>query len=317
MGLRTTILSPTGEALGTRDVRRAKHPAVDCFYVYPTVSEQPARNASLRVEAAEVEIAISQAARYSQRCRVFAPMYRQQTIAALESDRPITAAESRIAYRGVLGAWREYLSRFNDGRGFVFIGHSQGSEVLRRLIAEQVDTRPRIRRRMLSALLLGGNVAVRKGSAIGGDFQHIPACRSNRQLGCVVAFSTFGAPVPPDAVYGRIGGPFDPGDPAKLDVLCTNPAALGGGSAPLDSIFPGPPQFSTPWVEFPGAYEGHCSAADGAHVLQVASLGGAPALEPFPDPTWGLHLLDANIALGDLVRLLGDEIGAYGARPAA
>ena len=30
-----------------------------------------------------------------------------------------------------------------------------------------------------------------------------------------------------------------------------------------------------------------------------------------PDPTWGLHLSDVDIALGDLVRLVGTQAGAY------
>ena len=31
-------------------------------------------------------------------------------------------------------------------------------------------------------------------------------------------------------------------------------------------------------------------------------------------PTWGLHLVDVNIALGNLVRLVADEAEAYTSR---
>ena len=48
----------------------------------------------------------------------------------------------------------------------------------------------------MSALLLGGNVTVKKGKDVGGDFKHVRACRANRQIGCVVAFSTFKAQPP-------------------------------------------------------------------------------------------------------------------------
>jgi hypothetical protein len=60
------------------------------------------------------------------------------------------------------------------------------------------------------------------------------------------------------------------------------------------------PPVSTPWVETV-AFTGHCDSANGANVLQIAGLPGAPTLHPIPDATWGLHLVDANIALGNLI----------------
>ena len=75
---------------------------------------------------------------------------------------------------------------------------------------------------------------MKHGRAAGGDFQNIRACRSRDQLHCVVAFSTFNAPVPSNAVFGRTTAP-------GLEVLCTNPAALGGGSAKLETIYPTKP----------------------------------------------------------------------------
>jgi hypothetical protein len=174
---------------------------------------------------------------------------------------------------------------------------------------------------------------VRRGSDRGGDFRHVRTCRRDGQLGCVVAFSTFGETPPPGALFGR---------PARLNVLsgtprradlhvaCTNPAALGGGAARLHPVFPSvpfapgtliaagisilgyaTPAASTPWVAIPGAFSGRCSSAGGAHVLRVAPRWATPELRPSPDPTWGLHLVDANIALGDLVGLVGRQARAY------
>jgi hypothetical protein len=54
----------------------------------------------------------------------------------------------------------------------------------------------------------------------------------------------------------------------------------------------------TPWVESDGVYTARCSDADGASVLQIS---GDPVLHALLDATWGLHLADANIALGNLV----------------
>jgi hypothetical protein len=52
-------------------------------------------------------------------------------------------------------------------------------------------------------------------------------------------------------------------------------------------------------------------------VLQIAPRHGAQTATPSPDPTWGLHLLDANIALGNLVTVLRSEAAAFTARPSA
>jgi hypothetical protein len=141
----------------------------------------------------------------------------------------------------------------------------------------------------------------------------------------VIAFSTFNAPVPQNALFGRTSD-------SDLEILCTNPAALGGGSAKLTTIYPSAPfapsvigsaanlalgdlpRPSTPWAAFPKAYSGRCSKAGGASVLQVKPLRGASTFTPTPDATWGLHLADANIALGNLTNLVRRQIAAYARR---
>ena len=332
--LSTTRISPTGEVLGTKRVRRAPNRKADCFYVYPTVSNQPTPQATLAIDPEIRSIALYQAARYSQYCRVFAPVYRQITILGLGGTSGVTPEMRETAYQDVLSAWREYLQRYNKGRGVVIIGHSQGTFVLRRLLAEEVEKKASQRRRVISALLMGGNVLVKQGSDRGGDFKKLRACRSRNQIGCVIAFSTFNAPVPEASRFGRANpastrpGGLPTGQ--ATEVLCTNPASLGGGSGNLDPISPAEPfapgtvigalttqigfalpEVSTPWVETPNSYRAHCSSEGGANVLQISSLGGAPVLKALPDATWGLHLADANIALGNLVALVHRQIDRY------
>src|SRR5688500_9673356 len=71
-GLKTTLITPTGDPIEVKDVKAPRHRKIDCFYVYPTVSDQEGPNASLRIDPEERSIALYQAARYSQQCRVFA-----------------------------------------------------------------------------------------------------------------------------------------------------------------------------------------------------------------------------------------------------
>src|SRR5688572_22341103 len=86
--------------------RRARRPAVDCFYVYPTVSDQPPPNADRTADGPVRAIARFQAARFSQHCRVFAPVYRQLTLGAIGST-SITNAQRALAYGDVRDAWRD------------------------------------------------------------------------------------------------------------------------------------------------------------------------------------------------------------------
>ncbi len=330
-GFDTTLISPTGSILGTTrpkpDPNRKK---TDCFYVYPTVSDDKSVNSDLSIDPEERSIALYQAARYGLDCRVFAPMYRQVTLQALLAGGSIPPEAAQIAYSDVLAAWQTYLRKYNHGRGVVLIGHSQGTAVLRELIHRVVDPKKKVRKLLVSSILLGGNVTVASGRNVGGDFKNIPGCTKPTQFGCAIAFSTFDAPVPDNTLFGRPSNLGEADLPATGDVLCTTPAALGGGSAQLTSVFPSQPfapgttigiatqavgqttptGVTTPWFQLQG-YSGACDSANNAHVLQISPVGGAPTLHAVPDATWGLHLVDANIALGNLTTDVSKQAKAW------
>jgi DUF3089 family protein len=320
--LKTTLFSPSGKRLGVQNTRRATRRKADCFYVYPTVSDQKQPQATQVVDDVLRSIALYQAARYSSDCRVYAPVYRQNTLASLLGQVKATPEETARIYTDVRAAWRDYLRNYNHGRGVVLIGHSQGSFLLRELVTKEIDSKPSARKRLISAVLLGGNVLVKKGSDVGGDFKHVRACRSRSQIGCVVAFSTFGETPPADAIFGRTGTPGQ-------EVLCTNPAALGGGPAkitpiqPREPFAPGTtiagaislvgvpqPKVSTEWGESPNAYRAHCSTG-AVNALVIDPLRGAPVFHFSPTPQWGLHLVDANIALGNVVGLVRHQAAVW------
>ncbi len=327
-GLTATAVAASGAA----KVERAPpvtDPPVDCFYVYPTISGQPTINANAQVGLREAEVATAQVARFSRTCRIYAPVYRQITLAALRHPARITLADALIAYRSVRAAFRDYLTHYNHGRGIVFIGHSQGATILIRLLQQEVDPSPALRRRLVSALLLGGNVTVRKGRDTGGDFAHIPACTSSRQTGCVVAYSSFTARPPKNSQFGRTSSdagvnllaPRRP-DP-NLQILCVNPTTFGGGAGTLEPYVPtlvlaltgATLGATTPWVAFSGGYAARCETSGNASWLQIAHTAGRadrrPLLTRFQQPILGLHILDVNIALGNLVELVGRQAASY------
>ena len=290
---------------------------VDCFYVYPTSSQEKTANSDLRVQPAETAAAVSQASRFSSVCDVYAPMYRQRTATDLAKGLGNDRAADEVAYRSVLAGWQDYLAHYNHGRRVVFIGHSQGAAMLIRLLASQVDNSAALRRRMLSAIILGGNVQVPKGKAVGGSFRHIPACTSTGQTGCVIAYSSFDSTPPSDALFGIPGQGVslqsDQTHRSGQQVVCTNPAALSASrsdAALLPFFVPAPSSvdgsaITTPWVSYPDLYEARCVTAGDATFLRVTAVRSAgdhrPVVSAVLGPTWGLHLDDVNLALGNLL----------------
>jgi hypothetical protein len=324
VALDTTVV----EADGTAEVETfvpAEDPPVDCFYVYPTISADPSANSDLVPGPEERLIVASQAARLAEVCRVYAPMYRQNTLGsmtgAIQSD--LTREErGAIAYGDVADAWKQYMANDNDGRGVVLIGHSQGSGMLNQLIAEEIDEEPLLRDRLLSAMLIGTSVAVPEGEDVGGDFQNVPLCRSADQVGCVITYASFRdtSPPPEDTFFGLVR------DGAEGMAGCTNPAALGGGSGALSPYFlsseaayadPAANEaITTEFIAFPDFLTAECVERDGVSYLEV-HVDADPS-DPRADdiggdltPQWGLHAADINLAMGNLIELIKSQTSAY------
>ncbi len=80
-GLSTTVYNaPLTKAIGVKHPKAQRNPPIDCFYVYPTVSDEKTPNSNRVIQDTERSIALYQVARYSQYCRIYAPMYRQVTL---------------------------------------------------------------------------------------------------------------------------------------------------------------------------------------------------------------------------------------------
>jgi pimeloyl-ACP methyl ester carboxylesterase len=314
----------TAEATGVPVIREEPPPGpqqVNCFYVYPTASTEQGLNSNLQVQPAETEVASDQAAQFSRVCNVWAPMYRQVTVNGLGATGAAAQRAGGIAFASVVAAWRDFITNYDDGHPIIFIGHSQGSLMIMRLLARYVDDNPAMRRLLVLAVIAGGNVTVPTGRLVGGTFRHIPLCSATRRDGCVIAYSSFPSTPPSNSLFGRPGQgiSLSAGQTATtgVQVACVNPAAIGGGTASLSPIFAVSPPFpmtpmsppgvpvSTPFVAFPGLYRATCRSADGATWLEVTHSVSADDHRPLvTEPLgaiWGYHLEDINLALGNLV----------------
>jgi hypothetical protein len=308
---------------------------IDCFYVYPTVSTDAGINSDMTADPAERNVVASQFARFASRCRPYAPLYRQVTLAGLRTmlAKNAPSLDQGVGYDDVRDAWNHYLQHDNQGRGVVLIGHSQGSFVLAELIRREIDGKP-IQSRLVSAILMGATMMVPKGRDVGGTFKNIPVCKAAAQTGCLITFVSFRSTIPPPAntLFGAAASP-------DLAAACTNPAALGGGSGQLHAYLnadgrtvAGPPAprpwvtpdraVDTPYVSVPGLLSAQCKTNEHATYLEVTvhgdradprtdDISGDLGVGQQIQANWGLHLIDVHLAIGNLVDIVGQQARAY------
>jgi hypothetical protein len=331
--LSTTVVKADGSET-TEAYKADPKAAIDCFYVYPTVSNDPGVISGMTPTSAEINVVKAQFARLGAKCRLYAPMYRQFTLTALraaQSGHPMPGGRPTTGYDDVVDAWNYYLAHDNKGRGVVLVGHSQGSGVLTQLISKEIDGKP-VEKKVVSAILMGTRLPVDKGKDT-GLFKDFPLCKSPSQTQCAVAYSSFRDTIPPPAnsLFGK--APSD-----SQFAACVNPAAVGGGKADLHAYLSngaqivnsgaqtawvkGKPNPPTPFVSTPGLLTGECVQKNGFSYLEVHvnAVPGGPRTETIAgdvvqngqvNAAWGLHLIDANLEMGNIADLVGQESKAY------
>lgn len=322
--LSTTTVLEDGTMIETVSDHRVA-PEVDCFYVYPTISSDLTPNSDLEAGDNERRVAAAQFARFGEACRTYAPVYRQVTLAALRAMMigQDMGADYALAYGDVAAAFAHYMAEDNNGRPFVLIGHSQGTGMLVELVKNEIDGTD-LQDRMLSAMLIGLNVEVPVDDVVGGSFHSVPLCESADQTGCAISYVSFRETSPPPATsrFGRV-------ETEGMEAACVNPAALLGndsldaylrnGGSILSEEKPDPwvadgDAVKTPYVKVPGLLTGTCTRGDNNHYLAIEiNAGDGPRVDDIKGDVvyagqvladWGLHLIDINLAQGDLIELI-------------
>ncbi len=338
--LDATIVGANG-SLKKEAYKAAAKPEIDCFFVYPTVSLDPTWLSDWSPDKMEIDDVQLQFARFGSTCRTFAPLYRQFTLTALRvasggapppGDRPTGAVGG---YQDVVDAWNWYMANENKGRGVVLIGHSQGAGLISRLIAAEIEGKP-VEKQFISGVILGSTVLVPEGKDTGGTFKSIPLCRADNQTGCVITYSsfrdTFGPAPTSNFGKGRNG----------MKAACNNPANLATGKGEPDSYFltqgflngsggQTPPwtnpskAISTRFVKTPGLVTTTCVSKGDFSYLEMSvnadpadprtdEVKGEVQRPTGPDGNWGLHLIDVDHSMGDLVRIVKAQAKTYKAK---
>ena len=338
-----SLAATTVTAAGTTEPASWPHstaaPKFDCFYVHPTDSLATTGNTSVALTKPEAVVAVEQAAPLSTVCQVWAPSYASQTWPSVQKglagDEAVMRSTFTVAYDSVLSSWQWFLAH-TQGKPVILIGDSQGSAILIHLISAELDRQPSVLRRLLVAVIVGGNLQVPAGKTAGATFTRVPLCTSGTETGCAIAFSSYPSQPPANSVFGRPGQgvSLQSGQTAKAgqQVACVNPAALGGGTADLRPYMLTATQLrltehaSTPWVTYPGLYSASCRQGGGATWLQITSLTGTSNARPVvndsvtgntggaADPAWGYHGYEYGLTLGNLLQDIAGEEAAWQAR---
>ncbi|RYF94682.1 MAG: DUF3089 domain-containing protein [Caulobacteraceae bacterium] len=318
--LTTTVIAADGTTTVEPFVR-ASDPAVDCFYVYPTISTDPTPNSDMTPDD-EPRVAAVHFARFASVCRTFAPLYRQVTLAALAKAMTgqDAGADRELPYTDVKAAFDWYLAHENKGRGIVLIGHSQGAGIVQRLVKDAFDGKP-LRKQLVGAMPIGWSVPVDDK----GMFGSIPSCSKLGQTGCLVSYVSFRDTLSPAplTLFGRVTG-------AGLHAACVNPGALSGGKAAAHSYlrtrsgagkqpWVAGKTIETGYVSVPGLLTTECVRAGAFSYLKVTT--NADPADPRTDsiggdlnnndPMWGLHTLDMNLAMGDLIAVVRAQADSW------
>jgi hypothetical protein len=319
--LSATLLHPDGSRTIERSEPAARDAKADCFYVYPTVdvSLAPGNHDDFRNLEPMAGAALTQAARLRQACAIYAPLYRQVTIGSYFHDESRLDAGLAFGYADVEAAFRTYLAKYNHGRPIVLVGHSQGADMVIRLLKTFFDHDAELRSRLVLAMPIGWYVEVPRGKTTGGTFENVPICTSPDEGGCVVAYRTYEA--------GSNVQLADRGPRAGNVNVCVDPAAVGSDAlAPLSRAYLRVSEGSrrylhtegidTPFVELEGFYQGQCvEGPEGFRYLAISAAAGDPRKNPVTYELLplhkhiGLHMLDFQLLEGDLVNLVTRHVG--------
>lgn len=136
---------------------------VDVFFVYPTLLSSKndlrwnAEMEDLKWKNRVKEAISFQASAFASVGRTFAPYYRQAHLRSYDSLEAGGRDALLFAYADVRAAFQHYLTNYNNGRGIMLAGHSQGSTHIHLLMEEFFDGK-KLQEQLIAAYLPGISV---------------------------------------------------------------------------------------------------------------------------------------------------------------
>lgn len=286
----------------------------DVFFVHPTTFKgSPVwiapSDASDAAAPLNPPVLLDQVSVFNGCCRMYAPRYRQATLAALK----IPAAMD-VAYDDVARAFRFYIAHLNHDRPFIIASHSQGTAHAIRLLQEEV-LKTSLKRRLVAAYLIGGYVPDTFGEV------GLPICDEARQTGCVLSYNasevgrTGARMITDNRAYWWRGAHLTEG---RSRALCVNPLTwrrAGGASAaanPGSLPFPTAP-FGRSAQTFPALVPALTGATcrDGLLEVRVPWSAGSGFIDKLSLIFGSYHLNDYGLFYEALRRNAAERVAAW------
>ena len=306
--------------------RSATSTKVDCFFLYPTASPAPRRNAPERSTRFLRRLVRSFALPFTRSCRLVVPAYAQVTSQYLATSR-VTAADRagvEVAYQSVLRAWHTYLASTNSSRGVVLVGFSQGTGMLSQLLRREIAPNANQLKRVVLSELIGGGLTVSSPRSVNDGLAGQPLCAHVGSIHCVIAYDAFTAVPSARAIVGRPGAVWSylSGWTAAQgsQTVCVNPVYGGEASGPLIPYIG-----ENPYSTYANRFRAACERQGSLTWLDIRQIdvpaGGAkrnelPSLPPGSDQFLaGLHGESWSLTLGNLVTMTQAAVVKWDLRP--
>lgn len=270
---------------------------VDVFYLYPTSYSKTADGPIVCV-VDDPGMAKAAASAYSRQATAFrtfadiyAPYYRQVDATYQLAQTP---AQQEQTIRGApavdaTAAFTYYLAHYNHGRPFILAAHSQGSAVLKVLLADYLGAHPKVRARMVAAYVVGQSITPDYLAAN----PHLRYTSRPDDTGVLVSWNTeapvIAAPNPVTLPGGIAVNPITWRADQRWASASSNP-----GSIQLDVATGGGPVLNADGSirRFTGVADAQVSKARGVVVCSSVDAASFPYFIPGGFPEGVLHTFD-------------------------
>ena len=168
---------------------------VDVFFLYPTSWQKVDKNEPnickidnpSMIQGATAALS-RQASAFEPIGNIYAPYYRQAdavyTLSLPEEDQ--VRVIGGIPKSDVFAAFDYYIQHYNQGRPFILASHSQGSDLMRYILAEYMKEHPDVYKRMIAAYVIGYSVT--------GDYlarnPHLKFAAGPDDTGVIISYNT-------------------------------------------------------------------------------------------------------------------------------
>lgn len=328
----------------------------DLFCVHPTVLVEvgtPAHNITINaIYKLGAKLTIKWSfSQFSQFGRIYAPYYRQGTLATFDNLPPFPTSDSlqaeilETAADDIIAAFTYYMQNNNNGKKVILVGHSQGSYVLAMMLrvfeANLPLYQPYLDKIFLSVLVgMPGGPFVQNGTAAGGWWENIPVCQSPLDTACIMSWATYkddGQPFSSIPTGNRVvfnnslvskGLMFTTFDSLTQQIII-DPLGFIPAKPVTYSVYPKASFFfpgtfygvTTDFIAYADMYAGRISNPDPSNFgLVIDNIQGTGDLRHDPldsSVTNNLHDWDMYVAIGDAVNLIRSKLdqGTTGTDP--